>query len=1177
MAEDGQGARLLELPPEIRSIAEFLALDERPAAILPNSEIQGDVQHGLSIAYGNPAFDQASDLADLTEALRATVPSEGGQWHGVLLEGKRWQLRVSGEYCTAIAQGQRYKTLAEKEDGAASGHNNESSFGWIGEEPANVSPWIKFIRDFDWAVTPVGPMQSWLPLLKIYVLSMMANPNPRLIVWGKEMTFIYNEACVPLWGAKHPDALGKSVKGIFAEAWDSIGCVIEDAYAGITTRIDEFVLPIQRQGFLEESYWNFTLLPVYDELGTVVGTYDELTESTAAVVSERRRAEINDVSKSLRTARTLPDLWPAVLKSIQSADMPFAMMYAVVDDVPERPEPSESNSSGSSSTVHPKKCVLYGSVGISDDYQDTVDTFPLNEQNNNSDSIVQACLKAWKTKRNVSLSSQDDTLPAALISAVATSKFGTPVRMSIASPINSISGADVLAIMVYGMSPLCSFSPEYELFCNVVIEMIEKNAALISLPEEQQRAQKLADDINSALAQQLRMTTLKAEKSEAKFARLAGAAPTGMFMFDVTGRALYVNDTYLEMLGITREEHAQKPDGHPWHEQIHEDDLERFYAIWQRVVIDKVPITVEYRMKKPWQSTDKMSGQDISGETWLLATAFPEIEADGTVSTIQGWLTDISYRKFSQNVVSQRLEDALENKRQTENFIDMTSHEMRNPLSAILQSADSIVSTMGSNGLPNLDESMTLDVNVAQEIVDAAQTIILCAQHQKRIVDDILTLSKLDASLLVISPDKVQTPTLLIKALKMYEAELERAEIDAQICIEPSYSELEVDWVVLDPSRLLQVIINLLTNSIKFTQYAETRKIKICLGASYQRPTGKHHGITFIPARHSRPARTPRSELESGEDIYLQMAVYDTGKGLNDDEMKVLFQRFQQASPKTYKQYGGSGLGLFISRELCELQGGQIGVASTEGKTVFTFYVRAKRWTEQTAGKSQRPGPVRFTSASASPVVYSRRGSMPLEQSHNPQTSTTRRQSGSIVEDFHPLSRKVSKRQSAAASAAAPAINSDNNERNDSAQKDQLHVLIVEDNTINQKVMSQQLRRAGCIVHVANHGLECLEFLDKTHFCSADTPLSIILLDLEMPTMDGLTCIRHIRERQKNGKIVSHVPVIAVTANARSEQISTAIEAGMDQVVTKPFRIPELVPQMHSLVAEFGAVKVNSG
>lgn len=129
--------------------------------------------------------------------------------------------------------------------------------------------------------------------------------------------------------------------------------------------------------------------------------------------------------------------------------------------------------------------------------------------------------------------------------------------------------------------------------------------------------------------------------------------------------------------------------------------------------------------------------------------------------------------------------------------------------------------------------------------------------------------------------------------------------------------------------------------------------------------------------------------------------------------------------------------------------------------------------------------------------------------------------------------------------------------------------------------MAQQLRKAGFTVHVANHGLECLNFISQSSYSSepttpelevpddfSPTPLSIVLLDLEMPTMDGLTCTRHIREKQLSGEILGHVPVIAVTANARSEQINSAIAAGMDEVVTKPFRIPELVPQMRKLVSE---------
>ncbi len=146
----------------------------------------------------------------------------------------------------------------------------------------------------------------------------------------------------------------------------------------------------------------------------------------------------------------------------------------------------------------------------------------------------------------------------------------------------------------------------------------------------------------------------------------------------------------------------------------------------------------------------------------------------------------------------------------------------------------------------------------------------------------------------------------------MFEAEISRAGITARIEIEPTYNDLGVDWVVLDPSRLLQVVINLLTNSIKFTQDAERKELTICLGASYEKPTGKHHGVNFIPTKHVKRAESPLDDWGDGEIIYLQIAVCDTGRGLSEDDIARLFQRFSQASPKTYKQYGGSGLGLVI-------------------------------------------------------------------------------------------------------------------------------------------------------------------------------------------------------------------------------------------------------------------------
>jgi CheY-like chemotaxis protein len=219
---------------------------------------------------------------------------------------------------------------------------------------------------------------------------------------------------------------------------------------------------------------------------------------------------------------------------------------------------------------------------------------------------------------------------------------------------------------------------------------------------------------------------------------------------------------------------------------------------------------------------------------------------------------------------------------------------------------------------------------------------------------------------------------------------------------------------------------------------------------------------------------------------FLHFAVKDAGRGLTDAEKKLLFKRFSQASSRTHVQYGGSGLGLFISRELTELQGGEIGVASESGVgSTFAFYIRTQK-----------------TSSPEDKVVIPKIPNEPAD--------------------------KI-------------------------ASKLPITVLVVEDNLINQVVLSKQLRNLGSMVYVANHGMEALDFLRTTKHWKNNaghgTDLEVILLDIEMPVMDGLTCARKIRELQREGEIIGHVPIIAVSANARSEQIVAAKAAGMVRMI----------------------------
>ena len=348
--------------------------------------------------------------------------------------------------------------------------------------------------------------------------------------------------------------------------------------------------------------------------------------------------------------------------------------------------------------------------------------------------------------------------------------------------------------------------------------------------------------------------------------------------------------------------------------------------------------------------------------------------------------------------------------------------------------------------------------------------------------------------------------TVAQRALKMFDGEVHKADIHLDFKVDESLERLHVEWVKLDPSRLLQVLINLTTNAIKFTTTQEKRIITVTVGASLERPS-KHepNHVSYFPTRAKRKDLTKSAEWGSGEKGFIHFAVQDTGRGLTQDETKLLFLRFSQASPRTHVQYGGSGLGLFISRELVELQGGEIGVSSRAGEgSTFAFYVKARRSTAPPDTLNQSPS-TGFPRPPAKRAFSSGRVPRPSR----PQVLITKK--------------------------AVP--------------KSSLKILIVEDNLVNQRVLQKQLRNLGCVVYVANHGGECLDQLRETNFwagCEEDgKDLTVILMDLEMPVMDGLECARTIRKLQQEGSIVKHVPIIAVSANARLDQMDMALAAGM--------------------------------
>lgn len=707
--------------------------------------------------------------------------------------------------------------------------------------------------------------------------------------------------------------------------------------------------------------------------------------------------------------------------------------------------------------------------------------------------------------------------------------------------------------------------------------------------------------------------------------RMAEFATVGMYDMDLHGRLLGANKVFFEMCGMEVAD-PTVVEVKPWEHCIFEEDLPMLREKFRSMTATGKVQNLEVRFKNSWVAEDG-AGHTIKAMRWVQATLMPVQDSDGVIKSFTGCLSDVSLQKWQLEREKERKEEAIESKRQQENFIDMTSHEMRNPLSAIIHCADAVTATLSKakelvTARPSSAPKLTVDGGVQsqedgaadmysdeQEIIDScienAEIIVTCAQHQKRIVDDILTMSKLDSQLLAITPVTVNTIDVVQEALKMFEVEARRVDIDLHLIVHQSYHDLGMTYLEFDPSRLKQVLINLLTNALKFTKTGPTRSVTVTMSASRTRPTDANSKVQFIPhvkEPDSEKAGADGRRNDGRPPIWLMFEVKDTGQGLTAEEMKSLFQRFVQASSRTHIKYGGSGLGLFISRRLTELQHGAIGVASSPGVgSTFAFYIETRIPSDDAVKEA-------IEAAAAAQHFAATTVLLPPTRSGRLGSTTADR-----------LTPTSSSRNSPALSALQrPPRSSSTAAQSSLTRPTEIEgVLVVEDNIINQHITRRGLNDYYR-TEVANHGIEALEKvrLSNRYIDTADDapptpssapssplpspilernavlpasatsannnqsiperqkepgkfPLSVILMDIEMPVQDGLTCTRHIREMEAQGRIRGgRIPIIAVSANARAEQVQEAREAGCDGVLVKPFRMHELLAKMEAVVKE---------
>jgi PAS domain S-box-containing protein len=565
---------------------------------------------------------------------------------------------------------------------------------------------------------------------------------------------------------------------------------------------------------------------------------------------------------------------------------------------------------------------------------------------------------------------------------------------------------------------------------------------------------------------------------------------------------------------------------------------------------------------------------------WSDFEVHPFRDSAGAVAGFTGSATDISERKAAEErllaakdaaeQLNSQLEEAIAHAQRSaieanlasqakSSFLATMSHEIRTPLNGIL----------GMAGLLR-------DTGINERQMDFVRTIETSGDALLGIINDVLDYSKIEAGRIELENEPFSLRRCVEDVLDMFATKATQKNLELLARIEP-----DVPGVVMgDVTRVRQVVVNLVGNALKFTAKGE---VVLNIAASPPGADGAH---------------------------VITIGVRDTGIGIPVDRRDRLFQPFSQVDSSTTRKYGGSGLGLAISRRLAEAMGGRMWVDSEDGRgSTFNFTIMAKaqptttrhpwedapsafsgrrllvvddnagardwlvthlmRWGSTVAAVSSGQEALQFLASGEScdlalidrqmPEMdglvlaaevrkLSARSSMPMVLLNSMADGAARPEFTAQVNKplkpdrvFAAIDRLFGKAVESQAAANAPAAH----EPMVSAAS--LRVLLVEDNVVNQRVATMLLAKLGVKPLLVNNGQEALDAI-------AEQPYDFILMDMEMPVMDGCEATRKIRERGDSKRPW----IVALTANAMNSDRRRAFDAGMNDFVSKPIRLADL-------------------
>jgi PAS domain-containing protein len=415
---------------------------------------------------------------------------------------------------------------------------------------------------------------------------LMANPHPAALFWGRELTVIYNKAYAnTVAGRKHPRLMGAGFTTAghgFAELWAGVSEIFDQCQrTGESVAVTDQMLPIERHGFLEETFFTWSLTPLYGGTDQILGMYNAPFETTKQTRNARATETLLMLGQETALAQNIAEFWPNILKALKhnQFDFPFALIYSVLEDS----DVDEEGSISSESSQSMKSCVLEGTIGVPEGHPAAPTRLDLKRAKG---GFIPSFRDAMQTREPKLLKIMDGSLSESLIEGIEWRGYGVPCKEAIVCPVRPTNGENVMGFLVIGVNPRRQFDDDYQAFIRLLDRQLATSLASVTLFEAE-----IKRGISAAEAAAIERSRLSEELAvqRSRLQRMAEISPVGMCSISPDGVLIEANDRWYEMTGHPRD----LSDPMSFMSLIDDKSVEAMQKGWERLIADQMPWSAE--------------------------------------------------------------------------------------------------------------------------------------------------------------------------------------------------------------------------------------------------------------------------------------------------------------------------------------------------------------------------------------------------------------------------------------------------------------------------------------------------------------------------------------------------------------------------------------------------------